>query len=159
MHLSDLSYCLRSKKAKGKRWGPSTNITTSVQSCKVCSHCLTRIYCSSNHSSHSDPYYQRERVKDITKLVNSPTSREKLVLRATETSTDSTLSTLSGKRKNVQKPTEVKKALFKKEDIILISENLWLRSTTTKILSRYIRVFTGNRSQLLSQTLAMRWMR
>ena len=52
----------------------------------------------------------------------------------------------------MQKVTEVKKVLFKKEDIVGISHYLQLSNTATKILSRDIRVVTGNRKSIEPHT-------
>lgn len=56
----------------------------------------------------------------------------------------------------MQKTTEVKKVLFKREDIIGISHGLQLNNTATKILSRGIRVVTSNKSIELDDIFEIR---
>ena len=48
----------------------------------------------------------------------------------------------------MQNPPKVQKVLFKKEDIIDISQDLQLSNKETKILSRDIRAVTGNRNAI-----------
>ena len=132
---------LKSKKNKRKRGRPLANTAVPAQSHKVCSRCFARIYIGSNHTSSSCLNSRREKLDNIVDLVSSPTSLERIAGRTINKS-GGTLSSL-GKRKKLVASNDAKKVLFRKEDIMGISQDLQLSNKATRILSRDIRIATG----------------
>ena len=132
----------------GKRGRPTAGQPTS-QNFKVCSNCFAKIYRGSTHSSSSCKFSRRAKIDNIEELVKSPSSLERLALRTIYKSSDTVLSTLGNKGKQVGQ-TIPRKVLFNKEDMIGIQQDLQLSNKQVKVLAQDLRICTDSRKSVES---------
>ena len=118
---------------------------------KVYGNYLAKIYRGSNHTAQSCKSSRRAKIDNIEEMVKSPINLERLASRPINKSSDSTLSTLASKKMRVENTdSNTKRALFSKEDVIGMQQDLRLSNKGTKILSRDIRIVTGSRKSVES---------
>ena len=127
---------MKKKRGRPKAATPDDRPT----SCKVCSNCFASIYRGSNHSASACKHSRRSKVYNVENLVQSPVTLERVASRVIKQSSETPLSTLGPKEKQLVVNTQPRKELFTAGDLCGIQQDLQLSDTRVRTLAQDIRI-------------------